>query len=829
MNTLNFEQVNYDTLSDIKPILTNFVFADLHWHKDIEIVFVYQGELNLSLRGEQLALRQGDIKIINSSLIHSVNSNRTNTENIVFLLQIGEQFMRGLHLNIEAVRYDQPTEDSQALEKIRRYLLRIIREIKERKPSYELAVHSYCCSIIAVLSRYLTIPEDEKTVEQRLSDETNLLRLKRIFAYVQDHYHENPSLSDIANMEHISQFYLSRIFTKSVGINYTQYLNKIRVDMVRRDLSETNESVTDILLRHGFTNFKTFNRIFKKIVGCSPTEYRKSSADMINVGKLDVPEADSRFGSYIFLKPDIEIPYNSYQKQEAVTERFHARTEEKLIKVDINGQSKLFDRYYKLMTAAARASDLLRADVREHLRVAQNELGFQYIRFHGIFNDEMCVLDPQGNGTLYNFMYIDYVFDFLMEIGLRPFVEFSFMPAAIASGQKTVFFYKGNVTPPKHIQLWENLISAFMRHIIARYSIEEVQNWYFEVWNEPNLTSYWGGSFEDYMELYRVSAAEVKKADAQCRVGGPSLNSFQYNDAKQYLVKFLQCCHKENLPVDFVSGHPYPAFYFSINGEWKEELRGPDQTKEDMIWIRDTVQASGYPNAEIHLNEWNTSSLDRDLIHDTAFMAVFVLHNIIHCSGLVDSLTFWALTDLFEENFASIHEFHGGFGLFNRNGLKKPAYFAFQYLNRLSDKVLCRGMDYIVTKGIGSIQILAWNYCHYKKQYTQGDRSEVTFYNRYEAFEITEPVSFRFQIPSGNGDYFIEKAEFNREHGSVFDIWLENGAIDYMLPGQLQLIREQNHLSRGVTVYNCVNNTIEISAEIEPFGFTFFEIKQTGQ
>ena len=820
MSVFNFEQVNYDSLADIKPILTNIVHTDLHWHKDIEIVFACQGDVRLNVRGEQWTLKQGDIHIINSEILHSVNSIGDDPAGIVFLLQIGERFMRGLHINIEAIKFGQIYERPQTLDEVRDYLLRIMLEINERKLAYEVAVHSYCCNIFAILTRYHRIPQDDKL---NMDNEMNMSRLKRIFAYVREHYHENPTIADIAAIEHISKYYLSHFFTKSVGMNYSQYLNNIKIDMVRHDLSETSASITEIMLRHGFTNFKTFNRLFKAIVGFSPTEYRNSTM-VSNKEKEKFPETDERIGSYIYLRNETEIPYELYRKREPDFVKPAAAIQEAVIKINTRSQAAPLGRYYKMMTAAARASDLLRADVREHFKLAQREIGFQYVRFHGLFNDEMYVIDPHGDGMRYNFAYIDSIFDFLLEIGLKPFVEFSFMPTAIASGQKTVFFYKGNVTPPKDYHLWRKLVSDFMRHIISRYSKEEVSKWYFEVWNEPNLPASWSGSFNDYFELYRVTSVEVKKANANCRVGGPSLNSFQYNNAKDYLIRFLNRCANEKLPLDFVSGHPYPAYYYEVNGEWREELCGPEQTKEDMLWLRNAVRASGYPDAEIHLDEWNTSSIDRSLVHDTAFMAGFVLHNVVNCAGLAHSLTYWALTDLFEENYPSIHEFHGGFGLLNKNGLKKPAYFAFLYLSRLSDAVIASGKNYIVTQNETATQILAWNYCHYNDRYASGDRSAVSFYSRYEAFDIKEPINFHFQIPANQNDYIIEKAMFDREHGSVFDSWLKNGAVEYLSPTQLALIKEQNLPARTIDIYQCRNGMIELQAPVEPFGFVFFEI-----
>ena len=825
MDFSSYEQVNYDVLFDVKPILTNFVYTNLHWHKEIEIVFVCQGAVLINVQGEKHTLGQGDIYIINSEMLHSVNSVQDDPEGIVFLLQIGEPFMRSLHINIDSIQYNQPPASSQALNEIRSNLLRIIEEIKGGNSSYKIFIHSYCCNIIALLTRGYLVQGNKETTEEYSVNAKNLERIKRIFTYIQANYSSNPSLAQVAAIEYVNPYYLSHIFTKTVGINYTSYLDTIKVDYVKRDLIETSDSVTDIMSRHGFSNSKTFNRVFKKVVGCSPSEYRRSEKGAVNVENYIFPKADSRVGNYLAVKSNIEIPDILYKRiYSPQTIPSTASMQNVVVEVNASPHKTEFAHYYQVMTAAGRAVDFLRADVREHFCLAQREIHFQYVRFHGIFDDEMCILDPDGDGTHFNFSYVDNVFDFLLSIGLRPFVEFTFMPTAIASGNKTVFFYHANISPPRDIRLWENLISAFMSHIMMRYTREEVRHWYFEVWNEPSLSSSWDGDIDDYMNLYQATAIEVKKADPSFRVGGPAAHGFLDVNAKNFLEKFLLLSGESDLPVDFVSAHLYPAYYYDDNGEWKEKLCGPEQTKEDMLKLKSIVHASSYPKAEIYVDEWNNSSLDRDLLHDTAFMAVFIIHNFVNCSGLATALTYWTLSDLMEESSASSHEFHGGFGLLNQHGLKKPSYFAFYYLSRLSHTVISRGSNFIVTTDGVKTQILVWNYCHYKEEYAAGDYSLLSFYKRYEVLEPGGPIRFSVSVPVEAPIALVEKVQFDREHGSVFDLWLRNGAIEYMTPHQLELIREQNLPARSMDLIESQNGRCELSAEVQPLGFTFFEI-----
>lgn len=824
MSGISYEQVNYDRLSDIKPILTNLVHTYHHWHEDIEIVFVCQGLLSLDIHGENRLLQQGEIAIINAEEIHSVNSGRDEPGSGVLMLQISPRFLRGLHIDSKAAEFRQPDDSSPYVDKIRGLLLAIIDEMQHSRPSYKVAVYGYCSNIIALLCRHYRLPQEEGNQKSRRGNERNLLRLKRIFSYIREHYQENPSVADVAASEFISPYHLSHFFSKAAGMTYTQYLNSVKVDMVLQDLIETEDSVTDIMLRHGFSNTKTFHRIFKQRLGCSPTEYRRSIA-VSETERPSTPHTDPKLGSYVNFSDGVKIPDSLYRKSGNTVQTDSPPVVAQTIRIP-SGESDtaVLDRYFCFMTATARASDLLRSGVQNHIRQVQRELGFQYIRFHNLFGDEMGILHPSGDGIRYNFTYIDTIFDFLMEIGLKPFLELGFMPSILASGKETIFFYKGNTSPPRDYTLWGGLIRAFTEHIVKRYTLREVRTWYFEVWNEPNI-DFWSGSYEQYLELYRVSVAEIKAVDPLLKVGGPALSSFQFGDAKNYLGKFLRDCADQALPLDFVSGHPYPAFYYAKQEGMREVLCDSSQTKRDMEWIRDMVKDSAYPAAELHLNEWNSTSSSTDLIHDTAFMAAFVLHNYFNCDGIADSLAFWGASDLFEEGGVPDREFHGGFGLLNKSGLKKPQYFAFQYMTRLQERIIARGTNYIATQGDRGIQILAWNYRHYNTEYAAGDKKRLSFYDRYGVFEPGNDNWCKFKISLAPGDYMVEEAFFDREHGSVFDFWNKHGGIENPSPRQMEIIRNENHLQERLDVLHS-DGVLELDRMLPPFGFVFYEISK---
>ncbi len=397
--------------------------------------------------------------------------------------------------------------------------------------------------------------------------------------------------------------------------------------------------------------------------------------------------------------------------------------------------------FWSLCVGAGRANEGLRAGWRQQLKEAVRACGFRYIRFHGLFHDDMFVYRIVSGKVVYNFQYVDDLFDALLEMGIRPFVELGFCPSSLARDRGTVFWWKANGAPPTDYAQWGELVGRTVRHWVERYGIEEVRTWYFEVWNEPNLSFFFKGTRAEYFELYRVSVQAIKAVDSQLRVGGPATSNFvsdgrfdgetegaagersEGTDMESrpwrpvWINEFLSFCAREKLPVDFVSTHPYPTDWaLDEKGRGSTYIRGVDATRKDLSLLNDMIRASAFPKAEIHLTEWNSSPSPRDFTHDYLQAATFIVKVNLESIGLVDSLAYWTFTDVFEESGAGDVPFHGGFGMINYQGIWKPSFHAYRLLNTLGDELLARhtggGVGGVITraKATGKIAALVYNY-----------------------------------------------------------------------------------------------------------------------
>jgi xylan 1,4-beta-xylosidase len=381
------------------------------------------------------------------------------------------------------------------------------------------------------------------------------------------------------------------------------------------------------------------------------------------------------------------------------------------INLDLNKIKGPFKTVFKECIGAGRANEGLRADWQQQLAYVKKECDFRYIRMHGLLSDDMGVYREDRNGNPeYNFQYIDVLFDFILNIGMKPFVELGFMPEALASGKQTIFWWKGNVTPPKDYTRWGELIRNLTLHFTERYGAEEVKTWYFEVWNEPNLTPvFWTGTQEEYFKLYKYSADAIKSVNKEYRVGGPATAGAAWE------VDLINFCKKNNLSLDFISTHSY-----GVNQGFLDEYgnsgtvldKNPMSVSGDVLNSRKEISGSSMPNIELHYTEWSSSYTPADPLHDSYHEAAYILDRLKKIGDAATSMSYWVFTDIFEEPGPRFTPFHGGFGLLNYQAINKPAFYSYQFLNRLGSSELINtdSSSWACKDEMGNVQVLFWDF-----------------------------------------------------------------------------------------------------------------------
>lgn len=496
------------------------------------------------------------------------------------------------------------------------------------------------------------------------------------------------------------------------------------------------------------------------------------------------------------------------------------------VKVDLTAAGTPVVPYWKRMICADRAGLSLRAEVREHLAMAVRDCGFEELRQHGIFHDDMFVWPDPAKG--FNFQYLFSNYDYYLSLGIRPFVELSFLPRWMASDDQTVFTCKCPACPPKDLQNWRKLVNTTVKNLVDRYGMDQVLSWNFEVWNEPNIP-FWSGTQAQYFELYRYAVEAVKSVDARLRVGGPATANYTPDKTGEYrpvwVEDFMGFCEHERLPVDFISTHPYPAdFPFDDHTKRsKRVVRNRDSTFHDLTLLRQSVRSGPFPEVEIHCNEWGTSPGNPDRTHDHVFSATFHLENLLRCVGLVDSLARWDLSDINEEMAVGAEEFHGGWGIVSAHGLKKPDYHAYTFLNRCGGTLLFndwREGVAVFRRDASNWQVLLYNHHPYA--------------NVEASWETPEGIEtmigpgtardFRVELTGLPRRVQIRRSSIDREHGWAERAWREMGAPTWPDTRQLAVLRERQEPACSRQTLDTEKGMLVLKERLPDLGVQFLEI-----
>ena len=507
--------------------------------------------------------------------------------------------------------------------------------------------------------------------------------------------------------------------------------------------------------------------------------------------------------------------------------------------------------HWKFCVGSGHAPLGLRTDYVRMLKQVHKELGIQYVRFHGIFNDDMDVVVKlsdirPGIGcdrfVEWNFHKIGIVYDNILECGMKPFVELSFMPKTLASGEEQcIFYYKGNITPPKDYDEWVEFIRKFVEYLIHRYGQEEVRTWYFEIWNEPDLPIFFAGSKADYYRLYEVTAKAVKSVDSQLRVGGPA------TAGSKWVGSFLSYCREHHVPVDFVSTHQYagdpiggidstanleeeyPPF-LKMEADYTNVLQGLE--KESVLdglrrLMPDKSELEELPshgfavNAEIvkhqagelpvFYTEWNENAIFSAESNDTRKVAAYDLKAALDTEKWVDASSIWCFSDLFEEFHHFPEEFHGGFGMLTSNGIPKPVYHMFRLLSRVAENRIELGED-ATSNEIG---IAA-----FKDTTTM---QIFLFRQKMTNWELPEEILF-LEVETEWKPRAVYVTKIDEEHGNPYRIWQEMGKPKDLTREEVNRIRERSMLVKELLPYKFEQGKVRIEAGLKVNDIWFIEL-----
>ena len=463
---------------------------------------------------------------------------------------------------------------------------------------------------------------------------------------------------------------------------------------------------------------------------------------------------------------------------------------------------------------------LHRADMLRHIKLAHDELGIRYLRCHGVFDDDMLTYQRMGDCRMFssvpgknkiseiNFRQVGDIYDNLLDCGVKPFVELSFMPSALASGKKLGLAYDPNITMPKSLAAWSDYIRRFIRFLLDRYGAEEVESWYFEVWNEPDLGCFFAGTQKDYFKLYEATARAIKSVDARLRVGGPSTS------ACKWIPEFLAFCETNKVPCDFVSTHHYPGDAFGnfinlanvkhmfssamsavknhtdLSDAMTDMFFLPEDAKrwdKGTLASMDKAAKAQCKDKPLFITEWNSMAVFGSPVHDEKYSAAFAVKSCLDLDGSLAAYMFWCCSDLFEEQFMLPKPFVGSFGIVSNDGIPKPNFWGFKMLSKLYPQRLLLPQTGEVDMGAftdgQNVQILL---TPQSGDYYENKRYDISLLLDFEASAVT-----------------VQRID--DEHCNPKRLWREMGAPDNLTRAQAREITEKTRLTEESLPFSTAN------------------------
>ena len=473
-----------------------------------------------------------------------------------------------------------------------------------------------------------------------------------------------------------------------------------------------------------------------------------------------------------------------------------AKPAQRRIGLDVAQATRPLDRFFDLSVGSDFPGTLIRDDSQAQLKTAVDELGFRYIRFHAIFHDVLATVRIENGKTIYDWTKIDQLYDDLLARHIKPFVELGFTPNAMKTSDNKIFYWQGNTSHPVPAA-WKDLVDAFIRHLEQRYGQDEVRRWFFEVWNEPNLAGFWEGADQGaYFELYDLTSSTIKAIDPNLRVGGPS------TAGAAWAPEFLDHVAQSGAAVDFVTTHSYGVDGGFLDENGKEDIKlspSSDAIVGDVRKVRQQIKASKFPDLPLYFTEWSTSYNPRDLVHDSYISAAYVLSKLKASEGLVQGMSYWTYIDLFEEPGPPPTPFHGGFGLLNREGIRKPAYFAYKYLHAVhGNEIPLQDSQVFATADNDSVSAVLWDF-----QQPEQKVSNRPFYSRIVPATPAPALDLSFTQLKPDS-YRLKVSRTGFRNNDAYSAYIDMGAPKALTPVQLDqlraLTRDLPEIDRAVSV-----------------------------
>ncbi len=836
MNSIH-EIIEYNKNLPIKLFCQRIGSVQKHWHRSIEILLVLSGNMEVWIEDRHFNLKENDLILINSNEVHETYSE----DCVLIALQIRQSMFHMDWLKPETVSFfcnSNLQGNNGHFDNIRHQIARLIQLNSSTSAYTQLMSYSHACQLMYELLLYFKAEQPAVVRSQK-----HMERLGNIIQYIEENYARKITLKDIAAREFLSPSYLSHFFEKNMNISISNYLSKIRIEHSVNYLLYSDNSIEKVAQSCGFTSPRSYATLFRKQYHMLPSQFRREKKEDHDIPNSFDPKQNNNYltlEKYDFLTKLASYLYTGKTAGAPIAQNIR----QSLGTVSTKAAVPFTNTALKFCSVG-RAKEILYSGIRDMLAVQQKEIGFEYIKFHGIFDDSLMVYreDSKGNPIL-NFNMLDEILDFLLSIHLRPLIQFSFMPKDLAKTPEKVFFAVPFImSEPKDEGKWEYLVSQFTEHIISRYGFSEVSQWIFTFWNET--LSNFPFDFKTpgiSLHLYELTRKAVKGISPLLKFGNTAyINSSLSSGNIQYFLDYIK---DKNLEPDVYLFHFYPTTAPGFSSSQDREdtdfmeyfhkgrrvfCKDPDAFGDFLDKLNHTLPDR--TKKPLYITEWNLSSSHREWLNDTCYASAYFVRNILNNYDKADSFCHWTLSDWIEELPFPSEIFHGGAGHFTKNGIKKPVYYSYLFLSKLKEEIVEQGEGYFITKekGKDNYSIILYNYCHISDLYGNGFYFNVSSADRYNVFSNAAAKEFIFSLAGlANGEYTMTEQLVNRRYGSCYDKWVEMGAVSLETPEEVEALKHLSHPLLKKTFRSVSNQTLDYEAILEPHEVRLIQITFSG-
>jgi Beta-xylosidase len=832
---INHELVNFKTSSPMQFSVLAIENLERYWHQSIELLYVLSGNAQVYCRNTQYNLREDDIILINMFDVHSVSGNKC--EVLSLKIDVSALDPEISHFSQKRFNCNSSIEtDKTKFTPLKKLIALIVKANINPGDSIDLLNKSYIYELLYILTAYFNAEDNANSKDVN----KNFERIKNIVIYINEHYKEKISLNSLAETFFLSTPYISKIFKEFIGISFSDYLTEIRLSHAVKDLANPNSKIEYISEKNGFSNTRSFVAAFKNKYNYLPSKHRKKeNADYTN-NRRSITESINYFAlnhNTSFNRLVNYLPKNNITSgtNKSNTEIYEIES------IDTSTKGVHLKHTFKTLIGIGKAKNILISENQHMLKEIQNDIGFKYIRFHGLLDDEMMFYsENEDSNPELCFTYIDLVIDFLLSINMKPFMELTFMPKDLAvDPSRTMFFIPSVISLPKSMDKWNYAIEMLIKHFISRYGRNEVESWPFFLWNEPDLTKMFGFQNRyDFFDFYKETYNTIKKVSSLISFGSSPVFSYTLAGSNDWIDTFMDYCKLNDCLPDFINMHFYPIDLSgqdptTISKEVHTKMRkslvymeSENALKESILRVKNRIKTNNWNTDKIFLIGWNSSISHDELLNDTVYKSAYIAKNILENYDTLESFGYWQVSDFTEEVKIKNQLYHGGQGLFTYNRIKKSHYYIFQMLSKLGDKLINKGDKFFITTDGTNIQIILYNYEHYSKLYASGEIFDLTFTNRYTPF--SKHSSLKVVLPLrklSENKYQLTETIINKKYGSSFDKWLELGGLPLENLQDIEYLKSASLPRIQKKIVSPENNILTITAELEPLEVRLIEIK----